>query len=144
MNIIEHGQWTSHKATPQALVDQPWLERAVCATSDTGEDWYEYAKTLESGPVYATVFERLGHLIIGTAQYEPDMLFPGGALLIEIEGYTGNNLEKDFWGKEYDREAGIIKDPPEPPPPPENPELTELKKTVAGMKKLLAALTAKQ
>jgi hypothetical protein len=136
VNITEHGYWTSYKPTSRMLTAMPWMERAICAQNANGEDWYDYNKTLQSGPVYATAF--------GSAQYEPDMLFPGGALLIQIDGYTGSSLEKDLWHKEYDREAGTIKDPPEPPPPPENPELTELKKTVENMKKQLAELTAKR
>ena len=98
MKIKEHGKWTTHAPTKQMLADKPWLDRAICARGEKGDDWYDYNKTLKKGTVYATVYQRPEGMIIGMAGVDPEFVFPGDAWLIEIEGYTGKNLEKDFGG----------------------------------------------
>lgn len=109
MVVIDHGKWeiyTPDKGHPNAPPKTMYARRV----SD-GADWYPFVHAnnkFKKGSVIATVLPAPMGLTIGAAVYEADRLFPGGGYLIEIQGYTGDNPQRDFGCHFYDPETNTI------------------------------------
>jgi hypothetical protein len=142
MNIISHGNWVRYTPTTVPATFPPGVMFAKRASDNL--DWYGYVKPdqkisipmpvvdvdgnplpkapappsrFQPGSVKATVHLRDTLHIVSTALYDSTMLFPDGAEVIEITGYTGSDPFKDFGGKVYNQAAGTFTDPPPPPEP---------------------------
>jgi hypothetical protein len=143
MKIKEHGNWVLYRpsaARLKELQEQHWPPNALfCKREGSGTvvDWYDYQKQFAGGDaVMATVYEEDGVHTIGTANHDAGRLYPNGAMVIEIEGYTGKNLE-DLYNRVYDPKSKTIKDRL---PRPTGPDPRQMAKEIEDLKEMVAAL----
>ncbi len=105
MKILYHGKWSVYKPAsrnPNAPPNTVYARR-----ESDGMDWYNFIHDnhpFKKGSVIVTLVNTDMGLVIGAAVYEADRLFPDYGHIIEIEGYTGKNPQKDFGNKFFDLE----------------------------------------
>ena len=103
MNITCHGAWYSYKPKkgyPNAPYNTLYARR-----NHDKMDWYEFAfsrKYLKEDTVKATCYNRENTWVVAAATFDETELFPSNAILIEIEGYNGDDPRGEFTGRSYD------------------------------------------
>jgi hypothetical protein len=105
MNIIDHGKWTRYH--PSRLPEEMPPNALYSRRESDQKDWYDFLwkdKVFKQDTVKATAnwTDNVGVYVIGAATYDGSMMFPHDSLIIEIEGYTGVDPQKDLGGKSYD------------------------------------------
>ena len=125
MKIIDHGMWHTYK--PDRLPESAPPNALFTRRAGDGIDWYDYAnsgKHFTEGSVKMTVIDG----IVGAATTDPTKLFPAGATVLEIDGFTGLDPQEEFGRKIYDAATQTFKDPP---PPPQDPMLDLIRRVKA-------------
>ncbi|MGJ4961348.1 MULTISPECIES: hypothetical protein [unclassified Bradyrhizobium] len=115
MNIIDRGYWASY--IPDPFPPELAINTAFAKRESDGLDWYEalYGETalFAPGTVKATVWQLPnGDWQVQAVDRDPSRMFPPGARVIEIEGYTGSDPFADFSGKKFDPVAMSVADFP--------------------------------
>jgi len=115
---IDHGSWVAYK--PTQIPEHAPAGALFARRESDGVDWYDYVNSGENFDERNVKFMALwqdsfGSYVVGPAVYDPTMLFPAGQIVVEVDGYTGIDPQKDFGGKLYDPETHTLTDPPPPP-----------------------------
>jgi len=110
--IKEHGQWEAYKPTsprpfPGRTQEGPIMQQHVLMYArriDTGDDWYDYRKQFNGDTVLMTIWPSHldGPLVVQAVTRDVQMIFPAGAMLIELQGYTGDDPFAEFSGTVYE------------------------------------------
>ena len=122
--IIEnHGAWCRY--TPEPFPGWAPHNALFARRESDGVDWYDYLNwTFYGDTVKLTVIDG----IVGAATTDPTKLFPAGATVLEIDGFTGLDPQEEFGRKIYDAATQTFKDPP---PPPQDPMLDLIRRVKA-------------
>ena len=118
MKIIDHGRWEPYKpAKPYKAFEGAAVNVAYVQRDKDGKDWYTYIyddKPFKTENVKMCLHTQDDLWIVGAAVYEPDRLFPHKAMVLEIEGYEGDDPQQAFGNKMFDPKTKEFKDRPIP------------------------------
>lgn len=135
MSIIEHGDWTRYYPDPRP--ESAPLNAMFARRDGDTQDWYQYvnppAANFQPNSVKMTVYRQAANgPSVGAAVFDPTMLWPDQALIVEDTGYAGDDPQADYGRKIYDPATKTFSDPPPLDLPPSQ-AMTELEARVARL-----------
>lgn len=135
MSIIEHGDWTRYYPNPRPEGAPP---NAMFTRRDSdARDWYQYVNSttanFQPNSVKMTIYRQgADGPMVGAAVFDPTMLWPDQALIVEDTSYSGDDPQADYGRKIYDPTTQTFSDPPPLEMPPSQ-AMTELLDRVAAL-----------
>lgn len=110
MNIRNHGTWHMYK--PATLPEGAPANALFARRENDGVDWYDYVnsgRNFAPDSIKMTVMDG----VVAAAATDPTALFPGGAVVLEVDGAATGDPQKSFGRKVYDARSKSFGDPPE-------------------------------
>lgn len=110
--VTEHGSWQRYQ--PSSLPEGAPVHAMYVRRDSDGADWYQY---LNAGTNFQTDTVKMvvTDNVVSTATASPDLLFPQGALVLEVSDTSLADPHEDWKGKIYDPATQTFSDPPPPP-----------------------------
>ena len=111
MNVTDHGYWERYK--PEKPPAAAPANAMFARRAGDGVDWYDYVNSGENfapDSVKMTTYDD----IVGAAVYDPTMLFPGGATVLEVHDAPTGDPQREFGRKKYVADRKEFREVPPP------------------------------